>query len=340
MFDKYLSLEQEPPSAGDKSVSLGQQYAWLWAIARVFFLVAVAVAAAASIIGLMGTAPSFLYLDQPRVHYLAGLVLLAIIALHCRWWRSGFVIGFLVAVNLHLLSPVAMAQMWQPSGQAVNFGVLHANLGAQKEVARELVEFVDKWQPDVLSFQEVTPEFAAALPVTFPQYALLESKPRPDTRGIALLVNKNVRDELQVESTGITHNAAAGDRPFAEAIVARGDVRLRLQGFHCVRPDNANQAAEYAELAAWFRRSPAAHSLAFGYFNPPPGLGRSATFSQKPIFLPCRRAFPLLPPGPQALLADLAYQSTSRSIALAYTSKPMSVLTSTPTTTPSITGSP
>jgi len=271
MTNKDLSLGRETSAIGVGRVPVKQQYCWQWKIARAFFLVAVAVAAAASVATLMGiSSPFFLYLDQPRVHYFTGLVLLAIIALRCRWWRSGFAIGFFVAVNLHFLSPVAMAQVWQPSESAVSFGVLHANLGAQKEVASELVEFVDNWQPDLLSFQEVTPEFAAALPVTFPQYALLDSEPRPDTRGIALLVNKNVSDELQVESTDITRNPVAGDRPFAEAVVSRSDVRLRLLGFHCVRPDNANQAAEYEELAAWFRRSPTAYSLAFGDFNATP----------------------------------------------------------------------
>ena len=240
-------------------------------MARAFLFASITVTAAASKLGLAGiSSPVSLYLDQPRVHYLGFLVLSAIIVLCRHWWRIGFAIGLFVAVNLHLLSPVAAAHLSQPPKSAVTLGVVHANLGAQREVSGKLAEFVRAWQPDLLSLQEVTPEFAAELPITFPQYALLDAEPRPDKRGVALLANKGILDEIQVQSADILRNAAAGDRPFAEAEIALGGLRFRLLGFHSIRPNHGNQAAEYEELAAWFQRSPTAHSVAIGDFNAAP----------------------------------------------------------------------
>lgn len=248
----------------------GRQRHWQWLVSALL-LGPIAIAAAASKLGLAGiSSPISLYLDQPRVHYLGFLVLAAVVVFWRRWWRIGLAVGLFAAVNLHLLSPVVAAQWSQPPARTVAFSIVHANLGAPKEVEPALVEFVREWQPDFLSFQEVRPEFAAALPEALPQYAPIAAEPRPDKRGVALLAKREVLDEIQVRSTAVIWNDAAGDRPFIEAEFSRGAARLRLLGFHSIRPDHGNQAAEYEALAAWFQRASAAQSLAIGDFNATP----------------------------------------------------------------------
>jgi endonuclease/exonuclease/phosphatase (EEP) superfamily protein YafD len=271
-------------------------------IVKIVFLTAVGVTSVCSILGLAGrSALVFLYLDQPRVHYLAFLLVSLGIVLFLRWWRVGIAIGFFVAVNLYLLWPVAWPS--QAAKGAPAFSVVHVNMGKQAEVPGKLVQFLLDWRPELLFLQEVTPELAAELPTAVPQYIVLASEPRSDTRGVAVLACADLPDGFQVHSARVGRFAEElTDRPHVELAVSRDNVRFRLLGFHCSRPRNTKtigvQAAEYEALAAWFRQSASTHSVAIGDFNATPWSQTVRHFLRRAALPTAQSGFSLAPTWP------------------------------------------
>lgn len=265
------------------SNSTGTRRASRWRrVAAHTFMAVCAMTCVVSALGLLGrNSVYFFYLDQPRVHYLVILLVCFVVALLLKRWKLGAGIGVFVALNAFVLNSVI--SLPTSFSDEPHVTVIHANLGKQKEVPSEFLEFVLGQQPDLLCLQEVTPELARQLPEVFPQYRLLDSDPRSDSRGVAVLANSSSSGGIQILSSRVLHLAREQtERPHVEVLVSEGDTRIRILSFHCSRPRNpktaAIQRAEYDELATWFRASPPGHALAIGDFNASPWSGTVRRF--------------------------------------------------------------
>ena len=236
--------------------------------------VAVSAVCACSLFGLAANHLSWsFFLDQPRVHYAAFLLMSLPILLLCRYRRLALVTALFLVLDLSLLFPCVRPTTIAHFDASV--AVIHANLGRQTEPPMALIAYVEERGPDFICLQELTPELASELSAVFPGHVVLASEPRTDSRGVALLVKSRLPDTLRVRSTEIVRFVAAvTDRPTIETLLSMDDQPLRLLSFHSKRPSNAEtldiQTAEYRALADWFQRRPDVPAVAVGDFNATP----------------------------------------------------------------------
>lgn len=294
-------------------------------IVNVLLLAATTTVCLLSLLGLAGNRYLWAFLlDQPRVHYAAFLSLALAAVLLSRRWRLALVIGAFLALNLYLVFPSV-----RPTANAdvdASFSIVHANLGLQKQPPEALVAYIREMRPDLISLQELTADCAAQLGAVLPDYVVVDSEPRKDSRGIAVLVRKTMSSGLRVESSDVLRFAeAVTDRPHIELQLSWDDQPLRWLSFHCKRPSTAAnlaiQSAEYSALAAWFQQQPDTPAIAVGDFNATPwsqrvrALLRDADLGQHQTGFSPR---PTWPSGPVALAGipiDLCVHNKALTIA-------------------------
>ena len=289
-------------------------------IVKPLFLVAVCAVGVLSLLGLFANHLSWaFFLDQPRVHYAAFHLASLAVVLLCRRWRLAVVIALFLALNLYFLVPCIRSTGLPHSGSSVT--IIHANLGRQTKPPEALIAYVKERNPDFVCLQELTPALASELPAMFPAHEVLDSEPRIDSRGIALLARSKLPHGLRVHSTEIVRFAeSVTDRPCAQVLLSWDGQPLRLLSFHCKRPSNSEnldiQAAEYQALADWFQRKPGTLAVALGDFNATPWSRRVRSFlnqaglPQEQTGLSLRPSWPAGPIGLLGIPIDLCVHNS------------------------------
>lgn len=112
--------------------------------------------------------------------------------------------------------------------------LIHANLGKGDLRIDPFVEWVESEQPAVLSLQEVTPTNLMALQTRLVGYRLVASRPRDDTRGVAMFVANDTPVGVDAR---VIELLAGFDRPMVEAVFRTQNGReVAFPGFHTTRP--------------------------------------------------------------------------------------------------------
>ena len=150
---------------------------------------------------------------------------------------------------------VAVATLPLPGGEPDVAGeqrltVVHANLSRGESDFTKFANWVNQSPADLVLVQEVTPQTLPALQQLLPEFEMVASEPRWDTRGVAALARKD-----QVASGAIIRNGMDADRPVAQ-VLTRLDTRpVAVMSFHTTRPTTSYlyevQRDAYQSAAGW-----------------------------------------------------------------------------------------
>ncbi|MEM9418689.1 MAG: endonuclease/exonuclease/phosphatase family protein [Planctomycetota bacterium] len=256
-----------------------------------------------------------------RPHTAAVLAVTALVSFVCkRWGWAGLCVGvlFVNMATLALLAPETARVLGQS-----DIRVMHLNLDRNNDQVQLMIDAIlnpaDGRQADILCLQEFTSDWDNSLKQHLKDYEWIESIPRDDSRGVAMLYRQG--SPLSVTGSQVLQwLPSETDRPtLAVDFVVNQDTsrRLTLLSLHTKRPSSPSksreQQREFEAAASWCVDHLAMINmtkdlLVIGDFNATPwalnyrrfvedaGLGHVGSVLRSPATYPSRWTRPLRVP--------------------------------------------
>lgn len=193
-----------------------------------------------------------------RVHYAVVAALGLALALGLRQRRVAAVAGLLLAAELVQVAPFWLARPAAPGDPALR--LVHFNVLTSNPRKAEAVAWLTEAGADLVVVQEVDAAWAAAL-ATMPGHAVIESAPRADNFGMALLVRRDLSDMV----VRTWREELVPGIPALAAELAVAGRRIAVLAVHTLPPvgrANADRRdAQLAAAAAWASEQRAARRV-------------------------------------------------------------------------------
>ena len=234
-----------------------------WVItARVWLTwVLIAIATTATVMTSLGFLGSlwwvFGVLDHWRGQY-GWILLLSGIAIFWVQRRWGLLCLLPLVMNLVIVGalywPTAVTALGK---NTTSIRILHFNLDRHNPEPDEVLQYLDAQTVDILSLQEVTPEWAERLRSRLTHYELAALEVRENSHGSALLLPTAASRVAMIQSMPTIHLPATSDRPLLVGQLLVDGKQIALLNLHVTRPRSrataAFQQVELASVAQWSR---------------------------------------------------------------------------------------
>jgi len=243
-------------------------------------------------------------LTQPRPHYL--LALLALTPFLLRQYRKwGALVLAPMLLNLAMLLPEIQPQAKPPRLAEKLFTVAHVNVDRESDGHERTFAYLRSLSIDLISLQEVTPEFADSLADRLPEYDPVIVHPLTNSHGSALLIRRSA--PISELTASIIHLPANSPRPLIEASFICHGHRLSFLNLHATRPYGAEQFAfqslEFEATSCWSLEKQKADVavVILGDFNATPWSPRLQALRQRGDLEKAAPKFGYIPTWPATL---------------------------------------
>lgn len=195
-----------------------------------------------------------------RIQYVVALSMAAVLLIVLRRRLVAAMVMTLAFVNLgSALAPVwpmhqAPASTSQATQHVGRLKLLHFNVNTANTRYREVAEFMDASETDIIFLQEVNGRWMEAVQRCLNRYTLVHATPRSDNFGIAMFARRAGSAVVEVTSVQSIDVGEAGV-PAIEATVGCGQQRVQILSLHTLPPVTpgyaARRDAQLRAAAAW-----------------------------------------------------------------------------------------
>lgn len=156
---------------------------------------------------------------------------------------------------------------------ALSLRILHFNLDRHNSQPEKVLQYLDNQTVDLLSLQEVTPEWDKHLRSHLTHYQIAAAEVRQNSQGSTLLIPTNASRILTLQSTKTLHLPEGSERPLLVGEFSMDGQSLLFLSLHTTRPRSQAtvdfQRRELAAITQWSQAKQAQgqHVIAMGDFN-------------------------------------------------------------------------
>ncbi|NER80717.1 MAG: endonuclease/exonuclease/phosphatase family protein [Leptolyngbya sp. SIO1D8] len=214
------------------------------------------------------------------------LLCTGVLALAQRPWAVMCLVslGINLAIVGALYWPPAIA-VTQPNEPSLR--ILHLNLDRHNPQADKLLRYLNTQTVDLLSLQEVTPEWVEKLRAQLPAYRLVALEVQENSQGSALLLPTTVPEKVKIQSVQTQYFPETSSRPLLVAQLSLQGKPLTFLSLHVTRPRNRGtviaQQVELQAIAEWSQAMQAQGQrvIVMGDFNSTPWAQAFCTLTRQ-----------------------------------------------------------
>lgn len=196
--------------------------------------------------------------NHARVQYLMALLVVVVLALIVKRWRTAIIFMIPFMVNVYFVAPfLPLAGDASDSQEAIRLVQFNVNTRGGDKAA--IAAYLNASDAHIIFTQEVNIEWVNHLANTMTNYDLVKADPRSDNFGIAIFVQNGIdgiSGEILVESSAITDiSGGTAQVPAIDARVQFNGRAISILNVHTLPPVNDHYARGrddgLAGIAAW-----------------------------------------------------------------------------------------